>query len=42
VRHNICRNCNQCRIAAVCPADAFVKVSPDKPYIFKRSPEVKK
>ena len=42
VRHHICVNCNQCRIAAVCPADALVKVSPDKPYLFKQPPEVKK
>ncbi len=42
VRHNICVNCNQCSIAEECPADAFVKVSPDKPYIFKRPPEARK
>lgn len=35
VRHDICKNCNQCRIASVCPSDAFVKVSVDKPYLFK-------
>ncbi|MAX26824.1 MAG: ferredoxin [Phycisphaeraceae bacterium] len=35
VRHNICVSCNQCRIASVCPSEAFIKVSPDKPYIIK-------
>ncbi|MFG0249149.1 MAG: 4Fe-4S binding protein [Phycisphaeraceae bacterium JB051] len=39
VRHNICVNCNQCRIASVCPADAFVKVSPDMPYLIKNLQE---
>ncbi|MGL4854544.1 MAG: 4Fe-4S binding protein [Lentisphaeria bacterium] len=41
VRHNICKNCNDCRIARVCPANAFTKVSVDKPYLFKQPPEVK-
>jgi electron transport complex protein RnfB len=35
VRHDLCKNCNQCRIASACPSDAFVKVSPDKPYLIK-------
>jgi len=35
VRHHICVNCNECSIARVCPADAFSRVSVDKPYIFK-------
>ncbi|HQC51652.1 MAG TPA: 4Fe-4S binding protein, partial [Lentisphaeria bacterium] len=38
VRHNLCLNCNQCQIALVCPAHAFVKVPADKPYIFKTLP----
>lgn len=39
VRHELCKNCNQCRIASVCPSGAFVKVSSDKPYLFKQLPE---
>ena len=35
VRHDLCLNCNECRIAAACPADAFVKVSADNPYLLK-------
>ncbi len=35
VRHDRCLNCNECAIAAVCPADAFVRVSASRPYIFK-------
>lgn len=38
VRHDRCLNCNQCSIAAHCPADAFVRVPHDKPYIFKKTP----
>lgn len=33
VRHDRCLNCNQCAIAAACPADAFVRVPADSPYI---------
>ena len=36
VRHGLCKNCNQCRIAAVCPSDAFTRVSANEPYLFKR------
>ena len=35
VRHNRCVNCNECSIAAVCPADAFRRVSAASPYILK-------
>jgi electron transport complex protein RnfB len=35
VRHDICVNCNECAIARVCPADAFVRVSASDPYIIK-------
>jgi electron transport complex protein RnfB len=41
IRHDICKNCNQCLIARVCPSDAFVKVSPDKPYLFRKLAEDK-
>jgi len=35
VRHNICLNCNQCAIAAACPAQAFVRLPADRPYVIK-------
>ncbi|MFC1462053.1 ferredoxin [Verrucomicrobiota bacterium] len=35
VRHDRCVNCNDCAIAKACPADAFVRVPADKPYILK-------
>jgi len=35
VRHDRCLNCNQCSIAARCPADAFVRVPASRPYIRK-------
>jgi electron transport complex protein RnfB len=35
VRHDRCVNCNECAIAAACPADAFRRVPADKPYLLK-------
>lgn len=35
IRHNICVNCNECSIARVCPADAFVRVPASSPYLMK-------
>lgn len=35
VRHDLCKNCNDCSIARVCPADAFVRVPADTPYLIK-------
>jgi len=35
VRHDRCLNCNECRIATACPAQAFVRVPAAKPYILK-------
>lgn len=35
VRHDRCVNCNQCAIATACPADAFVRVPADQPYLLK-------
>ena len=35
VRHDRCLNCNECSIAAHCPADAFVRVPADRPYVRK-------
>lgn len=35
VRHDRCVNCNQCAIAAACPADAFRRVPAESPYLLK-------
>jgi electron transport complex protein RnfB len=35
VRHDRCRHCNECAIAAKCPAQAFVRVPIDHPYLIK-------
>jgi electron transport complex protein RnfB len=35
VRHDRCLNCNECAIATRCPADAFIKLPADRPYIVK-------
>ncbi|NLO06648.1 MAG: 4Fe-4S binding protein [candidate division WS1 bacterium] len=35
VRHDRCVNCNECAIAMQCPADAFVRVPADKPYLLR-------
>ncbi len=35
VHHDRCQNCNQCAIAAVCPAQAFKRVPADQPYLLK-------
>jgi len=35
VRHDRCLNCNECAIAAQCPANAFIRVVADKPYVIK-------
>jgi electron transport complex protein RnfB len=34
-RHNRCLNCNECSIAAACPAKAWRRVPADRPYILK-------
>ena len=33
VRHDICLRCNECAIARACPADAFVRVPANDPYL---------
>ena len=38
VRHGLCKQCNQCRIAAVCPSNAWTKVTAKEPYLFKHQP----
>jgi Na+-translocating ferredoxin:NAD+ oxidoreductase subunit B len=35
VNHKLCKNCNQCAIAMVCPADAFSRVNSNSPYLLK-------
>jgi Na+-translocating ferredoxin:NAD+ oxidoreductase subunit B len=35
VRHDLCKNCNECAIARVCPADAFQRVPVNTPYMIK-------
>lgn len=35
VRHDRCLNCNECAIAAVCPAEAFVRVPAKSPYLLR-------
>jgi len=35
VRHDRCLHCNECRIAAACPAQAFVRVPASAPYRLK-------
>jgi Na+-translocating ferredoxin:NAD+ oxidoreductase subunit B len=35
VRHDRCLNCNQCAIARVCPAEAFVRLPASQPYKLK-------
>ncbi|MBI3945334.1 MAG: ferredoxin [Armatimonadetes bacterium] len=38
ISHDVCVHCNQCAIALVCPAQAFVRVSADQSYILKNQP----
>lgn len=35
VRHDRCINCNDCSIARQCPADAWVRLPADQPYMLK-------
>ncbi len=35
VHHDRCLNCDECSIAANCPADAWVRVPANQPYIIK-------
>jgi electron transport complex protein RnfB len=35
VRHDRCLNCNECAIARACPAQAFVRVPANEPYLLK-------
>lgn len=38
VRHDRCVNCNDCSIARQCPADAWVRLPADQPYLLKHQP----
>jgi electron transport complex protein RnfB len=35
VRHNLCRNCNECSIARACPSQAWRRVPANRPYILR-------
>ena len=35
IRHNICKNCNECAIARMCPSQAISRVPASKPYLIK-------
>jgi electron transport complex protein RnfB len=35
VRHDRCKNCNECAIAAACPSQAYQRVPADQPYLLK-------
>jgi electron transport complex protein RnfB len=35
IRHDRCKNCNQCSIATSCPSSAISRVAANKPYIIK-------
>ncbi len=35
IRHNLCVNCNECAIAAACPAQAIERVPAEEPYKLK-------
>jgi electron transport complex protein RnfB len=35
VIHTRCVDCHECAIAVACPADAFVRVPEDRPYLAK-------
>jgi electron transport complex protein RnfB len=35
IRHDLCKNCNDCAIARVCPAEAFQRVPSHTPYLIK-------
>jgi len=37
VRHDRCLNCNECAIAVACPANAFVRLPADRPYVSRES-----
>ena len=35
IRHNLCKNCNECAIARLCPSEAIIRVPASKPYLIK-------
>lgn len=37
IRHNLCIDCNECAIEAVCPSQAIRRVPADEPYILKQA-----
>jgi len=41
IKHELCKNCNQCSIAIACPSNAIERVPAYQPYISKSGNEVK-
>ena len=37
VRHDRCKNCNECSIARDCPADAYSRVPASSPYLLRKA-----
>jgi electron transport complex protein RnfB len=37
IHHDICVNCNECKIARTCPSQAIIRVPADEPYIRKEA-----
>lgn len=35
IRHDLCKNCNECAIARMCPNDAIQRVPASEPYLIK-------
>ena len=35
IRHDLCKNCNECAIARMCPSDAIKRVPASEPYLVK-------
>ena len=35
IKHDLCKNCNECSIARVCPSDAVIRVPAGEPYLIK-------
>lgn len=41
IKHELCKNCNQCSIAIACPSNAIERVPASQPYISKSGNKVK-
>lgn len=38
IKHDLCKNCNECAIAVACPAEAIRKIPAEDPYLLKLKP----